>query len=50
MNDICDSTDLNITYAEYNNFINLGEIQEMNEIFSGYGVLSRFGVYLLIQW
>ena len=32
-NDICDSNDLNITYAEYNNFINLDEIQEINEIF-----------------
>ena len=38
-NDICDSNDLNITYAEYNDFKNLEEIQEMNEIFSFYEVL-----------
>ena len=38
-NDICDSNDLNITYAEYNDFKNLEEIQEMSEIFSYYEVL-----------
>ena len=34
-NNICGSNNSNITYAEYNNFLNLEEIQEMNEIFSG---------------
>ena len=49
-NDICDSNDLNITYAEYNDFKNLEEIQEMSEIFSYYEVLSRLGMFQQITY
>ena len=49
-NDICNSNDLNITYAEYNDFKNLEEIQEMNEIFSYYEVLSRLGMFQQITY